>query len=94
MRTELRVAIRYNTVQVPGLPHERAQRVAEDFTSWKLQRHFTYHEDFIHCPCDFDCDIAKNVWILCDLNIRDRLGKVDAIPLQSWKVRYDQHGQA
>lgn len=56
-----RVAIRYNTVQVPGLLHERAQRVAEDFASCKLLRHFSYTEDFIHCPSDFDCDIAKNV---------------------------------
>lgn len=31
LRAELRVAICYNSIQVPGLPHERARRVAEDF---------------------------------------------------------------
>lgn len=94
VRTELRVALRYDTVQVPGLPNERAQRVAEDFASWKLHRHFSYEEDFIHCPSDLDCTVAKNIWILCDFNIRERLVHVGEVPLQSWKVRYDLHGSA
>ncbi|KAI9841023.1 MAG: hypothetical protein M1837_001053 [Sclerophora amabilis] len=91
---ELRVAIRYMTIEVPGLPHKRAERVAEDFTSRYLQRHFSYSEDFIHCPSDFDADNAKRVWILCDLNIREHIIQIERVPLQCWKVNYDQHGTA
>jgi len=92
LRAELRVAICYNSIQVPGLPHERARRVAEDFALSRLQRHFSYDEDFVHCPSDFDCDVPKNIWILCDFNVRDRLVDVDKVQLQSWKVQYDGLG--
>ena len=76
---ELRVAIRYTTSNVPGLPHDRAYKVAEDFALWMLQRHFSYDQDFVHCPSDFDTDLKKTVWILCDFNIRNRLDEVEMV---------------
>src|SRR4051812_9836589 len=86
---ETRVLIRYNTVNVPGLPTDRARRVAEDFASSRMSRHFSYERDFIHCPPDFDCDTKKYVWILCDFNVRNPLSQ-EKIPLQCWKVNYDE----
>jgi hypothetical protein len=88
LQKEIRIAIRYNTVNVPGPSSLRAQRVAEDFASLKMFRHFTYDQDFIHCPSDFDSDTPKSVWILCDFNIHER--EVEDVPIQFWKVNYDQ----
>jgi len=85
---ELRIAIRYNTLDVPGLSSNRAQRVADDFAVWKLSRHFSYDQDFIHCPSDFDSDTSKSVWVLCDFNVRDRHPEVNNVPTQFWKVNY------
>ena len=85
---ELRIAIRYNTVNVPGLPSNRAQQIANDFAMLKLSRHFSYNQDFIHCPSDFDSEAPKSVWILCDFNICHRHPEVDKIPTQFWKVNY------
>jgi len=85
---ELRVAIRYNTLDVPGLPGCRAKRVADDFAASKLSRRFNYAQDFIHCPSDFDSDISKSVWILCDFNVCERRPDIDNIPIQFWKASY------
>ncbi|KAI9739549.1 MAG: hypothetical protein M1834_006265 [Cirrosporium novae-zelandiae] len=94
LQNELRVAIRYNTVRVPSLSSNRAQRIAEDFAFLKLSRHFDYDQDFIHYPTDFDSDIPKWVWILCDFNVRDRLPQVENVPVQFWKVDYDEKHSA
>ncbi|XMA19878.1 hypothetical protein WAI453_012669 [Rhynchosporium graminicola] len=88
MAAELRLAIRYNTLNVPGLPSHRAQQVADDFAILKLSRHFSNDQDFIHCPSDFDSSASKSVWILCDFNIRDRRPDIQDIPTQFWKVNY------
>jgi hypothetical protein len=94
LQREIRVAIRYNTVNVPGLSIDRAQRIAEDFASSKLGRHFSYDQDFIHCPSDFDSDTPKSVWILCDFNVRDRLPQINIVPVEYWKVHYDREQSA
>lgn len=88
MAEELRIAIRYNSLDVPGLSSNRAQRVADDFAVLKLSRHFSYDQDFIHCPSDFDSDTSRSVWILCDFNVRDPRPEVKNIPTQFWKVNY------
>jgi len=92
LQKEIRIAIRYNTVNVPGVSILRAQRVAEDFASFKMSRHFTFDQDFIHCPSDFDSDTPKSVWILCDFNVGER--EVGNFPIQFWKVNYDQNQSA
>ncbi|KAH6706212.1 hypothetical protein BKA61DRAFT_616067 [Leptodontidium sp. MPI-SDFR-AT-0119] len=88
MTEELRIAIRYNTLDVPSLPSHRAQQVANDFAILKLSRHFSNDQDFIHCPTDFDNSASKYVWILCDFNVRDRRPDLHNIPTQFWKVNY------
>jgi hypothetical protein len=92
LRKEIRIAIRFNTVNVPGSSDLRAQRVAEDFASSKMSRHFTFDQDFIHCPSDFDSDTPKSVWILCDFNVGER--EVGNFPIRFWKVNYDQNQSA
>ncbi|KAE8442990.1 hypothetical protein EG329_002453 [Mollisiaceae sp. DMI_Dod_QoI] len=94
MAEELRIAIRYITVNVPGLPSNRAQQVADDFAISKLSRHFSYDQDFIHCPSDFDSDTPKSVWILCDFNVRQRQPEINNIPTEFWKVTYDNKQSA
>lgn len=94
MADEVRIAIRYTTVNVPGSPSNRAQQVADDFAVSKLSRHFSYDQDFIHCPPDFDSDTRKSVWILCDFNVRQRQPEVDKIPTEFWKVTYDDEKPA
>lgn len=89
MATEKRVAIRYSTLNVPGLPGERAKRVASDFATLNFSRQFSYDQDFIHLPTDFDSDTSKSVWILCDFNVYNRRS-VREIPLEFWKVTYKE----
>ena len=89
LQQELRVAILYRTVNVPGQPNDRAHRIAEDFAASKLSRKFSRDHDFIHCPPDFDSDASKSTWILCDFNISGRLAQVENIPVQYWKVNYN-----
>ena len=88
MAEEFRIAIRYNTTDVPGLSVDRAQRIANDFALWKLSRQFSYDLDYIHCSPEFDSDDSKAVWILCDFNVRDRRSDVNDIPIQFWRVDY------
>ena len=88
MAEELRIAIRYKTTDVPGLPADRAQRVATDFAMWKLSRQFSYEQDYVHCSSEFDSEATKAVWILCDFNVHDRRLDVNNIPIQFWKVEY------
>ncbi|KAK0108615.1 hypothetical protein ONS95_003410 [Cadophora gregata] len=88
MADELRIAIRYNTLDVPGLPSNRARQVADDFATSKLSRPFSNYRDFIHCPSDFDSSVSQSVWILCDFNVHDRLPDLQEIPTQFWKVNY------
>jgi len=52
MAEELRIAIRYITINVPGLPSHSAQQVADDFAESELSRHFSYDQDFMHCPSE------------------------------------------
>ena len=85
---EFRVALKYKTTNVPGLPHERAQRVANDFASSIIFRSFSYAQDFIHLPSDFDCPEPKSIWILCDFNVHTPISEVKDIPLQCFKVVY------
>ena len=93
-QAELRVAIRYSTVNIPGLPMNRARLIAEQFALSKLSRRLNRDRDFIHCPPDFDSETAKSVWILCDFNISDRVAKVENVPTQFWKVTYDEKHKA
>ena len=92
-KEEVRIALRYQSLNVPGVSNERAQRVANDFAMIHFQRPFTYDTDFIHLPSDFDCDERKNVWILCDFNIRKPIDHIEEVPLQSWKVTYTSEQQ-
>lgn len=91
---ELRIAICYNTINIPGPPSNRAQQVADDFAISKLSRHFSYDRDFIHCSSDFDSSTSKSVWILCDFNVHDIRPDVSTIPTQFWKVAYSGNIQA
>jgi hypothetical protein len=88
MAEELRIAIRYNTLNVPSLPNHRAEHVANDFAIWKLSRRFDHDRDFIHRPSDFDSSAAKSVWILCDFNVRHPRPDLNHIPMEFWKVTY------
>ena len=92
-KEEVRVALRYQSLNMPGVSIERAKRVANDFSKIHFQMHFTYETDFIHLPYDFDCDERKNVWILCDFNVRKPIDHVEEVPLQSWKVTYTSEQQ-
>jgi hypothetical protein len=87
---ELRIVVRYQTSNVPTLPSDRAQRVFGDFASFRLHRPFSWDKDFIHFSSDFDSDITKPVWVMCDFNIRGRLSKVEDIPLECWDVYYSE----
>ena len=93
LRNEFRVALRYQSLNVPGSSTERAKRVANDFVIIHLQRHFTYEMDFIHLPSDFDCDERKNIWNLCDFNVQKPIKHLEEVPLQSWKVTYNSEQQ-
>lgn len=88
MAEELRVAIRYKAVNVPGPASDRAQNIAYSFAMSKLLRPFSYNDDFIHLPTDFDGDTTKWIWILCDFNVRDRRLDLDNIRTEFWTVRY------
>ncbi len=91
---ELRIVIRYNTSNAPGLPRNRAQQVANDFALSKLSRPFRYDQDFIHLPADYDSDSTKSIWILCDFNVHQRQSKINNIPTEFWKVTYDDKESA
>lgn len=87
--TELCVAIRYRSTNVPGSVSDRARFVASDFATRSLGRSFDYSQDFVHLPFDFDTAEPKNIWILCDFNVRDPIEDIQKIPFQAWKVRYE-----
>jgi hypothetical protein len=87
---EMRIAIRYHTINVPGAPIDRAKRIAQDFASFKLRRSFSYNLDFIHLPPDFESNTPKWVWILCDFNVCEKIAQVEKVPIQFWKVSYNQ----
>ena len=89
-QTQVRVALRYVTSNVPGLPAESANRVASDFAIIHLLRSFTPNTDFIHLPCDFDSEEGKRIWVLCDFNIERPIDRHEGIYTESWKVSYDQ----
>lgn len=92
MDEEFRVAIRYTTVDVPGLPADRPKTIANDFATYKLRRSFSEGQDFVHLCTDFDSDVPKRVWILCDFNIHEQRSEVHQIPLEFWNVRYNEAG--
>ena len=85
---EMRVAIRFNTTNVPGEPLKRGRRIATEFAQVMLDRGLT-HNDFIHLPADFYSDTSQTLYILCDFNIRDKVPRVEGVPLEFWKVNYD-----
>lgn len=87
--TELRVAIRYQSTNVPSSTSDRARYVANNFAAQSLGRSFDYSQDFVHLPSDFDTSKPKNIWILCDFNVRDPIKDIQKIPFQAWKVQYD-----
>lgn len=93
LKEEIRVAFRYQSVNVPGAATERAQKVANDFALTHFQRPFTYTTDFIHLPSDFDSSERKNIWILCDFNIQWPINQVEEVPLQCWKITYRMEQQ-
>jgi hypothetical protein len=72
LQNELRVAIRFNTVNVPASPIDRAQRVVNDFAKFYLQRHFSWSSDFIYFSSEFDSTVLKPAWIMCDFNVGER----------------------
>lgn len=88
---EIRIAIRFITTNVPGEPRDRLRRVAGDFAQSKLSRVFNSDSDFFHWPPDFYLTTSKRVWMLCDFNIRGKVLRVDAVPVQWWSVSYDQN---
>ena len=63
---ELRVAIRFTTTGIPGLPADRAKHVANDFAMLNLGRNFTWDRDHIHYPSNFDSEEKIPLWMLVD----------------------------
>ncbi|PVH83290.1 hypothetical protein DL98DRAFT_113785 [Cadophora sp. DSE1049] len=85
---EMRVAIRFNTTNVPGEPLKRCRRIAIDFAQLMLNRGLS-HDDFVHLPADFYSNTSQMLYILCDFNICDRVPHVENVPVEFWKVSYD-----
>ena len=85
----IRIAIRFNTTNVPGEPMNRLKRIANDFAESKLSRKFDSKSDFFHLPPDFYITTSKRIWMLCDFNVYDRISDVDAVRIQWWNVTYD-----
>lgn len=90
VQNELRVAIRFNTVDVPVSPTDRAQRVVNDFAMFYLRRHFSWSSDFIHFSPEFDSNVPKPAWIMCDFNIGERYIQVEKVPTKCWQVHYGE----
>ncbi|KAE9373869.1 hypothetical protein N431DRAFT_438985 [Stipitochalara longipes BDJ] len=86
---EIRIAIRFDTTNIPGEPRNRLRRIANDFAELKLSRMFDSDSDFFHWPPDFHLTTSKRVWMLCDFNIRGKVLQVDAVPIKWWNVTYD-----
>jgi hypothetical protein len=86
---EIRIAIRFNTTNVPGKLIDRPRRIAEDFATSKLSRRFSSDSDFIHLHPDFYLTTPQSVWMLCDFNVRGKVLQVEAVPIQWWNVSYD-----
>jgi hypothetical protein len=86
---EIRIAIRFDTTNVPGELRNRLRRIANDFAESKLSRKFDSDSDFFHWPPDFDLTTSKRIWMLCDFNISGKVLQVDAVPIQWWNVTYD-----
>ncbi|KAG4437281.1 hypothetical protein IFR05_007219 [Cadophora sp. M221] len=85
---EKRVAIRFNTTNVPGEPRRRCRRIATDFAQLMLNRGLS-HDDCVHLPADFYSNTPQMLYTLCDFNIRDRVPHVESITTEFWKVTYD-----
>jgi hypothetical protein len=79
---QIRIAIRFNTTNVPGKLLDRPSRIANDFATWKLSRGFSYDYDFIHLHPDVYLTTAQPAWVLCGFNVRGRVPQVDAVPIQ------------
>jgi hypothetical protein len=88
LQSELRVAIRYKTTDVPGSPIDRAQRVVNEYATQYLQRRFSWNTDHIHCSSDFDSEDSKPVWIMCDFNITKQHDEVENIPIRVVQAHY------
>jgi hypothetical protein len=82
LEEELRIVVQYKTSNIPTFPGDRAQRVFDDFASFKLHRRFSWGKNFIHFSGGFDSDINKPVWVMCDFNIRGHLSTAENIPLE------------
>jgi hypothetical protein len=91
VQSELRVAIRFNTIDVPASPVDRARRVANDFATSYLRRPFSWDSDFIHLSTDFDSTVSKPTWIMCDFNLGERYIQVENVPIQCWQVHYGEN---
>jgi len=88
--TELRVAIRFLTDNVPSKPSQRAHLLARAFAKARLGRDLSDEADFIHCSSDFDSDASIITWVLCDFNIRDTITELRNIPVQYWRIDYNE----
>jgi hypothetical protein len=91
VQSELRVAIRFNTIDIPASPIDRGKRIVNDFATFYLERPFSWHSDFIHLSSDFDSTVSKSTWILCDFNLRERCVQVENVPTQCWQVHYGKN---
>ncbi|KAH7361010.1 hypothetical protein BKA65DRAFT_196985 [Rhexocercosporidium sp. MPI-PUGE-AT-0058] len=87
-QSEIRVAIRFNTTNVPGEPLRRGRQIATEFARLMLNRDLS-HDDFVHLPADFYSNTSQMLYILCDFNIRDRIVHVENVKIEFWKVTYD-----
>ncbi|KAH6702022.1 hypothetical protein BKA61DRAFT_201217 [Leptodontidium sp. MPI-SDFR-AT-0119] len=85
---EKRVAIRFNTTNVPGEPRQRCRQIATDFAQLMLNRGLS-HDDHVHLPADFYSNTSQMLYTLCDFNIRDKVPHVENITTEFWKVTYD-----
>jgi hypothetical protein len=91
---EIRIAIRFDTTNVPGEPRNRLRRIADDFAKSKLLRMFDSDSDFFYWSPEFDLTTSKRIWMLCDFNISGKVLQVDAVPIQWWNVTYDDQQSA
>ena len=82
----VRVAIYVCPTDVPGIPQDRQNQVAQLFCDEIFGRPFnpdlnTVNYDFSHALPGFDSDTGTKIWFLVDLNVTSRLDAADLLKI-------------
>jgi hypothetical protein len=87
----VRVAIYVCPTDIPGIPQDRQNKVAQLFCDKNFSRPFNptlnpVNYDFSHALPGFDSDTRTKIWFLVDLNVTSRLDGTDLlnIPHQAY----------